>query len=58
MEYKLNKPLLKKVLKEKKISYAKLAEILTKAGYEISESGIKFWLTAQKRNYRGEGVKE
>ena len=48
MEYKLNKPLLKKVLKEKKISYAKLAEILTKAGYEISESGIKFWFKDDK----------
>ncbi|EJP74625.1 S24 family peptidase [Campylobacter sp. FOBRC14] len=48
MEYKLNKPLLKKVLKEKKISYAKLAEMLTEAGHEISESGIKFWFKDDK----------
>lgn len=48
MEYKLNKPLLKKVLKEKKISYAKLAEMLTERGQDITESGIKFWFADEK----------
>ena len=48
MEYKLNKPLLKKVLKEKKISYAKLAEMLTEQGQDITESGIKFWFADEK----------
>ena len=48
MEYKLNKSLLKKVLKEKKISYAKLAEMLTEQGQDITESGIKFWFADEK----------
>ena len=48
MEYKLNKPLLKKVLKEKKISYAKLAEMLTEQGQDITERGIKFWFADEK----------
>ena len=48
MEYKLNKPLLKKVLKEKKISYARLAEMLTEQGQDITESGIKFWFADEK----------
>ena len=50
MEYKLNKPLLKKVLKEKKISYAKLAEMLTEQGQDITESGIKFWFAGDRKS--------
>lgn len=57
MNYKLNKDYLKKVLKDRKITYAKLAELLTFAGHDISESGIKFWFKNEKNKPEIEKVK-
>ncbi|MGP1485831.1 MAG: S24 family peptidase [Campylobacter sp.] len=48
MEYKLDKALLKKALKEKKMTYAQLADELTQRGLDITESGVKFWFANDK----------
>ncbi|MCV3386182.1 S24 family peptidase [Campylobacter lari] len=54
MFYKLNKEYLTEVLKEKKISRSKLAQMLTDNGYEISLDGIAYWYRSennQPENY-------
>ncbi|EDO7422007.1 S24 family peptidase, partial [Campylobacter jejuni] len=45
--YKLDKEYLSQILKEKKISRAKFAQMLSENGYEITLDGITYW-------YRGE----
>ena len=48
MDYKLNDVLLKKILKENKITYSKLADILTKNGQETGEQAVKMWFKKQR----------
>lgn len=57
MNYQLNKEFLKSILKERKVTYAKLAEALTYYGQDISESGIKFWFKSEKNKPEIEKVR-
>ena len=43
MNYNFNKKLLKRVMKEKKISREQLATLLTDAGLDISLNGVNYW---------------
>lgn len=48
MHYNFNKKLLKKVMKEKKISRDDLASLLTNAGFDISTNGVNYWFRDEK----------
>ncbi|TKX30511.1 peptidase, partial [Campylobacter estrildidarum] len=46
--YKLDKEFLAKILKEKKISRSKFAQMLSENGYEITLDGIAYWFRNEK----------
>ena len=48
MDYNFNKKLLKRVMKEKKISREQVATLLTNAGLDISLSGVNYWFRDEK----------
>lgn len=57
MEYSFNKVLFKKAKEKKGYSYAKLAQMLTERGQEITVDGINFWFRSSKNKPEIEKIK-
>ena len=57
MQYAFNKDFFKKTMREQKISYAKMAQMLTDRGEPITVDGINYWFRGEDNKPEIEKIK-